>query len=149
VRCNSGVTAAINHKAYHSEDTDMKIRMSILVAVLFLGYYAYTPGIAAPKPPNNIFDLLGLVSPSRQGQLVTLGAGFSFTEGPAVDRHGNVFFTDQPNDRIYRWDAGTGEITLFLEGTGRANGLVFDSEGNLIACGEAMACRWMNWEMST
>jgi hypothetical protein len=93
MRYNSGVTAAINHKAYHSEDIDMKIRMSILVAVLFLGYYAYTPGIAAPKPPSNIFDLLGLVSPSRQGQLVTLGAGFSFTEGPAVDRHGNVFFT--------------------------------------------------------
>ncbi len=61
MRCNSGVTAAISHKAYHSEDIDMKIRMSILVAVLFLGY-TYTPGIAAPQPPNNIFDLLGLVS---------------------------------------------------------------------------------------
>jgi gluconolactonase len=120
----------------------MKIRMSILVAVLFLGYYAYTPGIAAPKPPSNIFDLLGLVSPSRQGQLVTLGAGFSFTEGPAVDRHGNVFFTDQPNDRIYRWVAGTGEITLFLEGTGRANGLAFDSEGNLIACADMHGEIW-------
>jgi gluconolactonase len=141
----------------------MKTRLSILVAVLcFLAYYSHTDGIAASnqfqsselsaskqRPPSNIFDPLGLVSASQQGQLVTLGAGFSFTEGPAVDRHGNVFFTDQPNDRIYRWDAGTGEITLFLEGTGRANGLAFDSEGNLIACGEAMACRWMNWEMST
>src|SRR5687768_11137153 len=120
----------------------MKIRMSILVAVLFLGYYAYTPGIAAPKPPSNIFDPLGLVSTSRQGQLVTLGAGFSFTEGPAVDKWGNVFFTDQPNDRIYRWDAATGQITLFLEGTGRSNGMAFDKDGNLIACADMHGELW-------
>ena len=65
---------------------------------------------------------------SAHGQLVSLAEGFSFTEGPAADRHGNVFFTDQPNDRIYRWDAGTGKVTLFLEGTGRANGMIFDRE---------------------
>ena len=69
---------------------------------------------------------MGLVSPSSHGELTTLGTGFSFTEGPAADKHGNVFFTDQPNDRIYRWDAGTGQITLFLQGTGRANGMAFD-----------------------
>jgi len=73
------------------------------------------------------------VSASAHGELTTLATGFGFTEGPAVDRHGNVFFTDQPNDRIYRWDAGTGETTLFLQGTGRANGMAFDRDGNLIA----------------
>src|SRR5262245_29370261 len=111
----------------------MKTRLSILVAVLcVLAYYSHTNGIAASnqvgsnqasagkkRPPSNIFDPAGLVSASQQGQLVTLATGFSFTEGPAVDRHGNVFFTDQPNDRIYRWDAGTGAVTLFLQGTGR------------------------------
>jgi gluconolactonase len=96
----------------------------------------------APRPPTNIFDLTGLVSASRQGQLTTLATGFSFTEGPAVDRHGNVFFTDQPNDRIYRWDAGTGEVTLFLEGTGRANGMAFDREGNLITCSDLHGEIW-------
>ena len=44
--------------------------------------------------PSEIYDPLGLVS--RHGQLVSLAKGFSFTEGPAADRHGNVFFTDQP-----------------------------------------------------
>src|SRR3954470_3341020 len=53
--------------------------------------------------PSEIYDPLGLVSPGRHGQLVTIAAGFSFTEGPAVDRHGDVFFTDQPNDKIYKW----------------------------------------------
>jgi len=53
-----------------------------------------------------------------------------------------VFFTDQPNDRIYRWDAGTGEITLFLQGTGRANGMAFDRDGNLITCSDLHGEVW-------
>ena len=48
---------------------------------------------------------------------------FSFTEGASVDKQGNVFFTDQPNDKIYRWDASSEQITLFLQGTGRSNGM--------------------------
>jgi len=92
--------------------------------------------------PSEIYDPLGLVSESRHGQLVTLASGFSFTEGPAADRHGNVFFTDQPNDRIYRWDAGTGRVTLFLEGTGRANGMDFDLDGNLIAAADMHGEVW-------
>jgi gluconolactonase len=92
--------------------------------------------------PSEIYDPFGLVSRSRHGQLVTLAAGFSFTEGPAADRHGNVFFTDQPNDKIYRWDAGTGRVDLFLEGTGRANGMIFDREGNLIAAADMYGELW-------
>jgi len=53
-----------------------------------------------------------------------------------------VFFTDQPNDKIYRWDAKTGAITLFLQGTGRANGMAFDAEGNLIACSDLHGEVW-------
>ena len=95
-----------------------------------------------PRPASDFFDPFGLVSPSQHGQLSVLGTGFGFTEGPAVDRHGNVFFTDQPNDRIYRWDAGTGKITLFLQGTGRANGMAFDRDGNLIACADMHGELW-------
>src|SRR3954470_5975071 len=92
--------------------------------------------------PSDIYDPFGWVSGGEHGQLVTLASGFSFTEGPAADRHGNVFFTDQPNDRIYRWDAGTGKVTLFLEGTGRANGMIFDREGNLIAASDMHGELW-------
>lgn len=90
--------------------------------------------------PSDIYDPFGLVS--RHGQLVTQAAGFGFTEGPAVDRRGNVFFTDQPNDRIYRWDAGTGNVRLFLEGTGRANGMAIDAHGNIIACADMFGELW-------
>jgi gluconolactonase len=61
---------------------------------------------------------------------------YSFTEGPAVDKNGNVFFTDQPNDKIYKWNAATGEVTVFLQGTGRSNGMMFDRKGNLVTCAD-------------
>ncbi len=63
------------------------------------------------------------------------GGGFSFTEGPAVNKKGQVFFTDQPNDRIYLWDEKKG-ISLYLEGAGRSNGTYFDKSGNLVACAD-------------
>jgi len=53
-----------------------------------------------------------------------------------------VFFTDQPNDRIHRWDATTGVITTFLEGTGRSNGMAFDQSGSLIACADMHGEVW-------
>ena len=61
---------------------------------------------------------------------------YGFTEGPAVDKKGNVFFTDQPNDKIYKWNAATGEVTVFLQGTGRSNGMMFDRKGNLVTCAD-------------
>ena len=64
-----------------------------------------------------------------------LAEGFIFTEGPAVDKQGNVFFTDQPNDRIMKWSTD-GKLSVFLEKTGRANGMYFDKKGNLLSCSD-------------
>jgi Gluconolactonase len=88
----------------------------------------------------NIFDPRCLVAPHPRLQV--LGTGFSFTEGPAVDKHGNIFFTDQPNDKIYKWSANTGAISTFLTGTGRSNGMAFDKDGNLIACADMHGELW-------
>lgn len=65
-----------------------------------------------------------------------LADGFKFTEGPAVDRNGNVYFTDQPNDQIWKWSADTKELSVFLKPTGRANGMYFDQAGNLLSCSD-------------
>ena len=89
-----------------------------------------------------IDDPLSLISPSAHGELTPIQNGFGFTEGPAVDKKGNVFFTDQPNDKIYKWSAKTGRVSLFLEGTGRANGMAFDKDGNLIACADLHGEVW-------
>ena len=62
--------------------------------------------------------------------------GYKFTEGPAADAKGDVYFTDQPNDRIMKWSAATGKVETFLQPCGRANGLYFDREGKLVACAD-------------
>jgi len=70
-----------------------------------------------------------------------LAGGFIFTEGPAADAQGNVFFTDQPNDRIMKWSTD-GTISEFLKPAGRANGMNFDAKGNLIACCDEKTELW-------
>ncbi len=67
---------------------------------------------------------------------------FSFTEGPATDKTGNVYFTDQPNDKIYFWDWKTDKIELFLDKTGRANGTFFDKNDHLITCSDNKGEIW-------
>lgn len=71
-----------------------------------------------------------------------LGEGYSFTEGPAVDRDGNVYFTDQPNDRIVKYNAADGTLTDWLKPSGRSNGTYFDRDGNLLACADEKNELW-------
>ncbi|MDR3715028.1 MAG: SMP-30/gluconolactonase/LRE family protein [Puia sp.] len=66
---------------------------------------------------------------------------FSFTEGPAVDAAGNIFFTDQPNDRIWEYDT-SGRLSIFLEKAGRSNGMYFDKSGSLITCADGKDELW-------
>jgi len=75
-------------------------------------------------------------------QVEVLGEGYSFTEGPAVDREGNVFFTDQPNDRIVKYDAEDHSLSDWLKPAGRSNGTYFDKSGNLIACADEKNELW-------
>lgn len=63
----------------------------------------------------------------------------AFTEGPAYHPDGSVYFTDTSNDRIMRSAPGVGPgarrvIEVYRHPSGRANGLVFDLEGRLVAC---------------
>jgi gluconolactonase len=72
-----------------------------------------------------------LLIPGEEWELV--GDGYRFTEGPAVNAQGEVFFTDLPDSKIYKIDL-KGKVHLFAEDTGNANGLMFDRQGNLTAC---------------
>jgi gluconolactonase len=74
-------------------------------------------------------------------QLKKLADGFSFTEGPTSDAEGNVFFTDQPNDRIMEWNI-SGKLSTFLHPCGRSNGLAFDNNGILWACADEKNELW-------
>ena len=74
-------------------------------------------------------------------KLEKLSGEFKFTEGPTCDREGNVFFTDQPNNRIMKWSVD-GKLSTFLEPAGRANGMFFDAAGNLLACADEKTELW-------
>lgn len=81
-----------------------------------------------------------IVSNGAEIQLVS--DKFSFTEGPAADSFGNVYFTDQPNDKIYFWNWKTNKVEEFLDKTGRANGTYFDEKDYLITCSDESGEIW-------
>ena len=70
---------------------------------------------------------------AQEAEMKKLAGGFVFTEGPAADAEGNIFFTDIPNNRIHKWSL-EGKLSTFRENTGGANGLFLDKAGNLLAC---------------
>lgn len=83
--------------------------------------------------------LQGMVKPGALP--VKISSAFKFTEGPAVDGQGNIFFTDQPDDKIWEYSA-QGQLSLFMEHAGRANGMHSDHHGNLIVCADSLNQLW-------
>ena len=67
------------------------------------------------------------------GDIVKIHTGFKFTEGPAVDAEGAIYFTDIPNNRIHKI-AVDGTLSTVLADSGACNGLMVDAMGLLIAC---------------
>jgi gluconolactonase len=70
-------------------------------------------------------------------QVALVQAGFDFTEGPCwFAGPGVLRFTDIPNSRIHEVDA-QGNVTVWREGSGEANGLGIAPDGRLVACEHA------------
>lgn len=118
-------------KARRMIDQCFLLLFPVWLCLLFVGAALAGPPDAAPPA--------AVTAPGAR--LQTLADGFAFTEGPACDARGNVFFTDQPNDRICEWSI-QGRLTTFLQPCGRANGLCFDTQGNLWACADAQNQLW-------
>lgn len=57
-----------------------------------------------------------------------------FTEGPAYDGKGSLYFTNVADNVIHRYDEETGKLSAFRYDSNAANGLEFDSRGNLLVC---------------
>jgi gluconolactonase len=91
-----------------------------------------------------VFSLLAadskIIAPGAK--LEKVSGNFAFTEGPAADKDGNVYFTDQPNDRIVKWSAADGSLTDWLKPAGRSNGTYFDKDGNLLTCADEKNELW-------
>ena len=103
--------------------------MRALIAAVCFG--SFTAGLmnnvalqADEKLPAGIVD----------AERVEAATELVFTEGPAFHRDGSVYFTDIANNRIMRLPPGGENAETFIRPSGRANGLMFDSHGNLLAC---------------
>ena len=68
-----------------------------------------------------------------QGAVHKVADGCQFTEGPAADADGNLFFSDCPNNRIMVLRAD-GSLEVWKVPSGRANGMNFDAQGRLVVC---------------
>jgi len=87
-------------------------------------------------PPGNLVmgqETTPIPQLGPTGPVEKLHGDCALTEGPAVDRQGNLYFTDIPNNRIHRRDR-EGQLSIFREPSGHANGLMFLGTGELVAC---------------
>lgn len=108
----------------------MKTLLTLLIAL----------GFVAPAGAQMTSETSPVIAPGAK--LQKLADGFAFTEGPTADKQDNIFFTDQPNDRIMKWSVSDDKLTTFLHPAGRANGMFFDAKGNLIACADEKTELW-------
>jgi gluconolactonase len=78
--------------------------------------------------------IIGVLVPRlAAGQQPEIATMVAFTEGPTVDRDGNVYFTEMVSQRIMRLSA-KGVLSTFRERSNNANGLLIDPQGRLVAC---------------
>lgn len=120
-----------------------------LFLLMLMGFSGYCLGDMAMHKAYNIPFFIqqyiltdtGITPQNHNRHMVTkdppkrISSQFNFTEGPASDRAGNIFFTDQPNDKIWEYSTD-GKLSVFLEKTGRSNGMDFDGNGNLVTCAD-------------
>src|ERR1700732_5097218 len=93
----------------------MVTRLSLMLALSLAGELPSPEGLLAPG-----------------AKLEKLWGEGSFTEGGALAGDGSILFSDI-GDRIMRFDPRTGSVSVFREPSARANGLVFDPRGRLVA----------------
>jgi len=105
---------------------------------LLVGLWFFVAGEVMGQSPA--FDS-GLVVAEGAIRPELVSHQFSFTEGAAVDRAGNVFFTDQPNNKIWKYTLD-GELVLFMDSAGRSNGMYFDAGGRLVTCADEQEQLW-------
>lgn len=103
----------------------MTKQLALLLAIGLLAVAA-TLTFAADEP-----DAIPGIGPA--GKVVKLHGDFKFTEGPAADREGNVYFTDIPNQRIHKVDT-QGKLSVVREKSNHANGLMLNAKGEIVAC---------------
>ncbi|HEY2250663.1 MAG TPA: SMP-30/gluconolactonase/LRE family protein [Planctomycetaceae bacterium] len=100
----------------------MHFRASVVLFLLLLA-----PSLASAQD----MSVSGVLIDGQGWQLIS--EGYKFTEGPAADAEGQVFFTDIPNNRIHKIGLDD-KVSVFAEATANTNGLMFGPDGLLYGC---------------
>jgi gluconolactonase len=95
----------------------------------------YTGGSSMPQKNKSVTTATaslptGLVEANAK---VTSATVIAFTEGPAADADGSIYFSDIINNRIMKLSAD-GKLSVFRSDSGRTNGNLFDQQGRLVSC---------------
>lgn len=103
----------------------------ILICASLLSSFA---SCKAQKLPEDIV--------AKGAELTLVSEDFKFTEGPAMAKNGDVYFTDQPNNRIVKWNCKNNTVSDFMKPAGRSNGLYIDHEGAILAAADEKNELW-------
>lgn len=101
---------------------------TLLATALAAAYVAGSLPAADEKSGKSAIPGIGPV-----GEIKKLHTNFKFTEGPAADAEGNVYFSDIPAATIHKVDLD-GKLSVFTDKSNTSNGLMFNAKGELFAC---------------
>ncbi len=116
----------------------MRARTILPWIVLLMGFAL----VATARSEESLDDLL---APGVQATV--LGTGYGFSEGPAADTAGNVYFSDGKNNTIHVYRPGKG-VEVFVDDSLDANGMMFNRAGQLVVC-EGAAFRVVAFDVRT
>lgn len=113
----------------------MQTKLTRLILLTIFASYPLIVAKSQESERKQVYTRDDLIETSSE--LKELADCFHFAEGPTSDKKGNIFFTDILSSRIYSWSVDN-NLSVFRDPSGRANGLKFDSNDNLLACEGAL-----------
>jgi sugar lactone lactonase YvrE/enterochelin esterase-like enzyme len=134
---NQGMASALKYAGYDvkfvvgTEGHNAKQGGAILPSALRWLWRGYPQKIAASTEGGDRMFVTEIADPRSPWKAVA--QGHQFTDGPAVDRSGDIYYTDVPAGKIYKISP-TGKVTVFKDHVGQVTGLMFGSDGRLYAC---------------
>lgn len=98
------------------------------IIVFFAAFSLLLSGPSVPRQEQETIPAVGPTGPIKQ-----VASGLQFTEGPAADAEGNLYFSDVRGNTVYRLGID-GSLEPFLENSQGCNGLMVSREGRIVAC---------------
>lgn len=134
---NQEMYAALQYAGYESEFVigteghNAKHGGAIFPDALRWIWKGYPAPVAKPAR-TNARGVYSILEPGKEWELVSAGP-YQLTADSTVDRDGNVFFTDHARERIMKFEASSGKVTVFKQPAGGAHGIAFGPDGRLYA----------------